>query len=489
MNDGFGSPAFFFYPPMTQWVASLFAPILPGPDLIPLRVALSVTVALAVGGWGMRQWLATLLADRRAALFGALLYLVLPYHLYVDTYHRAALAELWAMAVAPWCLYGVATSGAGGARPVAALVLAIAALFLSHAPSALLVVPFVGLYALVLGVSRRSVREPVIVAAAMVVGAMIAGFYLATALTLTGLINTAALFEGKVAPTRWLIGGGAWPDSSLTGVVPLINAIQCVGGAIATWLMLGRLDTRERERRRIATMLLAIVIFSAVMQTVAARAFWALPTPFARIQFPWRLLTVQTVAFAGLAAMAFAATARRRAWAMLLLATIPAMLLLDGAMLGYRIHREAARHELHPSTAALLAETHDALEYQLGDIAALDRRFGPADTLIVGGSGVAAVRARGERSVGIETVAPGPVTLLLHRFAFTGWRSRIDDGDWRPMMRAGPVVALAVPAGRHRVTAELAPGAAERTGLFASIAGVAIFLAWLLLARRAGRAR
>ena len=53
MNDGFGSPTFFLYPPLAHLVAAAFQPFLPDPSLVPARLAIAIALSLVVGSIGM----------------------------------------------------------------------------------------------------------------------------------------------------------------------------------------------------------------------------------------------------------------------------------------------------------------------------------------------------------------------------------------------------------------------------------------------------
>lgn len=482
LNEGFGSPAFFIYPPMTQWVASLFTPVLPGAEHVATRLALGLFLALLLSGIGALQWLESLTRDRRAAIFGAMLYMLLPYHLYVDTYHRAAMGELWAFAFAPWGLYGVEAIAKRDGREIPILALAIAGIFLSHAPSALMIVPVILLYAATLAWQRGRVAylARTIILTGMSVG--VAGFYLATALTQTRFINAAALFGGRSEPARWLLGGPTWPDTSMMPVIAVLLLCNVAAAAFCA-LLAWRADTVP-ERRWITILLAVIVLVSTLLQTYIAHALWAMSTPLSRIQFPWRLLTVQTLAVAGLGAVALRAAlaTRQRVLCGLLLAAVPAALLLDGALFGYRILRE--RQLTPPSTAAvLLLQTADAPEYQLGDVIGLARRFGAAQALLTR-SGTIAVTAWEPRNVTFRVTSTAPARILVRQFAYTGWKYRVDGGDWRPADRVGSIVALPVPTGRHAVEAKLSATSAERIGGVGSLLSLAMVLAWWRFARR-----
>lgn len=137
MNGAFGSPAFFFYPPLPYYVSALFA----GPEplahhaMIPLLW--SNTLALGLSGLFAYLWLRPFATSGRA-LAASLLYMALPYHLAIDIYARFALAESWAFVWAPLAL--LAQDRLCRRAPFALLLLALAVAWLTLLTLVLLLV-------------------------------------------------------------------------------------------------------------------------------------------------------------------------------------------------------------------------------------------------------------------------------------------------------------------------------------------------------------
>jgi uncharacterized membrane protein len=109
--DGLGSPAFYFYPPLFFWAASL-ADVATLGLLETGRVASLASLALlAVSGLAMHAWLRSFVSPR-PALIGALAYMLAPYHLY-DIYGRGALAEVTSYAWLPLIMLAIRRIGEG----------------------------------------------------------------------------------------------------------------------------------------------------------------------------------------------------------------------------------------------------------------------------------------------------------------------------------------------------------------------------------------
>ena len=102
MNGGLGSPTFFYYPPMPYWITSFLRPLVPGDPQGWFCLAISCALALFVSASAAYQYLKGL-TGRSAAVAGAIIYQILPYHLSIDLYTRSgAFSEFWSFAWLPW---------------------------------------------------------------------------------------------------------------------------------------------------------------------------------------------------------------------------------------------------------------------------------------------------------------------------------------------------------------------------------------------------
>lgn len=88
---GFGSPAFYFYPPLTYWVSGCISLIFPYVSAVTLFVIVGWIFTCCSAGT-CYFYLRGIMVDRWPATIGALLYAILPYR-FVDLYVRNALSE------------------------------------------------------------------------------------------------------------------------------------------------------------------------------------------------------------------------------------------------------------------------------------------------------------------------------------------------------------------------------------------------------------
>src|SRR5438552_6019800 len=74
MNEGLGSPVFYYYPPVPFYLTSLLKPFFPGDPHGWHQLGLSASLALIGSGLCAYRWLKDL-TDRNSALLAAILYM------------------------------------------------------------------------------------------------------------------------------------------------------------------------------------------------------------------------------------------------------------------------------------------------------------------------------------------------------------------------------------------------------------------------------
>ena len=339
--DGFGSPAFFIYPPVAHFVAGAFRLFLPDTHHTELRLVLAIALATAIGAAGFFAWMRER-GLRRGAWAATALYTLAPYHIYVDLFHRGAFAELFAFAWAPWIFLAIGRLRSDPALAAPGLAISTALLLATHIPSSILLLPAAGLYAVWMHGRPGSWPALGLYAWSSFCGLLLAGFYLGTAVTHGAYIDTAALFGGRSESWRWLLGFASWPDTGIQKVVMIVAGLQ-------TALLLGLLMDLWRERRLRETPLVLYAglcgLAAFALMTQASAPVWHLQTILNKIQFPWRLLFVQTLAVA----LLIGVWAERSRWASLATPALVALLLgVNGSLLLYHdfVARPAAGRSL-----------------------------------------------------------------------------------------------------------------------------------------------
>ncbi len=271
--DGLGAPVFYFYAPLAFYATSLAMFL----GLGPYAALLATFVGFhALSGVTMHRWLG---ARGRAALAGALLYMLLPYHL-LDFSRRGALAEFAAYALLPLVALGV--DRIATRRGIVPLAFAFAGLVLTHLPTALLASVLV-----LLPMMSRKLRDrsAAWVAVALGLGLGLASVYLVPALTLQAHTNMASMWGNPgYHPASWsLLSPQRWP-SKASGTLFAGLEIALAMAALAMW-------------RRRAAFWPGLAFFACLIAADLVPGFWSIPM-LDKVQFPWRSLTIAEFAVA-----------------------------------------------------------------------------------------------------------------------------------------------------------------------------------------------
>jgi hypothetical protein len=499
VSHGFGAPVFFVYPPLTYYVTAAVAPITPGPELLPWRLGITAWLAVVASALAMCAWLRRHVG-RPGAAFGAALYTLLPYHLIVDLHIRVALAELVAFTWPPLVLAALDGAHERPARALALGALAAGALFLTHAPTALVALPLPLAWSLVQGWRTRSARPPLVALGQVALGAGLAGAYLATALSHGTYIDESGLYAGQYRYDQWFL---RLDEPRLWVRLVFANAAALAAACVTSSLVLQRVARRARPAPGLAPLVHAGALAAAVLfffMLPQSAPLWERLPLLARIQFPWRLsaplVLVASACLAGVFAQALRAS-RARPWRVAGPALALLALLLAANLVLARETQIFDRH-LKPLSrervAKLLREQRSQPEHWVPRRQAPDALF-PGDERVafVSGAGRAAVEEWSPRHIRVQVEAEGPVRVALRQQHYPGWRAEVAGraccADLGALREEYGILALDLPGGSHRVSFTLGPTPNERMGWLASGASSGALLATGALARWGGRSR
>ncbi|GAA4499426.1 hypothetical protein [Pseudaeromonas paramecii] len=488
MNAGFGSPTFFFYPPLPYWVTALCQAVLPtqgAGDGHPL--ALAALLALIASGVTARAWLLGYGIGQRAALLGALLYMAQPYHLLIDLYQRYAFAEFWAFVWLPMILHGSVRLAQGGRLALAQLAGGVAALTLSHLPVLLLASPLIALHTLWLWRRQPTLGQLARQVAGLSLGLGLAAIYWLPAMTTQQYVSIPAMLEGILDYRRHFLD--IWPDAQHGFTFRRnLSFVAAANGllALAGWWQARRHSDREARH----TALLWLLLSAALLLWMAplARPLWdALPI-LQQVQFPWRIQTLLCVSVLPILGLALQVGAQHRQGVALWHVLWLLLMLIEVSVMADRLFRQ------HPQTRldTLFVNRRSPLEYRPSWVPS-DRFSVPgllelARTTPTLSSEPPTTRWQildwQPRRLKLQLAVPTASQLTLHQFFYPGWQARRDT-DATPLTLgpdANGLLRLALPAGHYRVQLTL-------KALPQELAGRGISLLALLLLLWASRPR
>ncbi|HET7347484.1 MAG TPA: 6-pyruvoyl-tetrahydropterin synthase-related protein, partial [Acidobacteriaceae bacterium] len=299
-----GEPRFIFYPPLSRFLGAALGCVLPW-----AWTPLLFTLACLLGaGWSFRAMAREWVGDDNAA-FGACLYVVNPYMMFL-AYERGALAELMAAIWIPLLvLYGLRAG-----RSLLPLALTVAAVWLTNAPAAVMGCYMLALLVLVAAVQQRSWKLPLRAAAGVALGLALAGFWL-----------VPAVYEQRWVQIRLAVGPLMRVEDSflfryvrvageglssqdifdLTYHNQVLREASWVAVALMVGSAVGAWPSRQQRRKSgIWLPLVVMVVLVCALQFAWSDFAWRVTPKLEYLQFPWRWMLVLGMIFAALVALA-----------------------------------------------------------------------------------------------------------------------------------------------------------------------------------------
>jgi 6-pyruvoyl-tetrahydropterin synthase-like protein len=300
---GHGYPYPNFYAPGGLWVSWIFS-LLSASYLIGVKAAFLFAGLLAP--FGMYRWLRPRVS-RLAAVAGALLYLLAPYHL-LNIFVRGNLAEYLAMGLFPWVLWGFERLTAKQRAKDIALASVLLTLFqLTHTLSALFGTGFLVGWMILRAAAEHSPKRVLISSfVALGVGTLLGAIYCLPALWDARYVQVASLAEQIVAADHvvypWQLLDPRWGwGYSVPGPADQISLQMGLPQFAAVALALGALWRCRGKRKSLLVWMILFIALILLLMPISA-PLWRFPL-MRMIQFPWRLLAWVAVAAAALGAM------------------------------------------------------------------------------------------------------------------------------------------------------------------------------------------
>ena len=293
MCHGLGCPTLFVYPPLPSYVYTILQPV--GRKCHFDAFTLGEFLALFGSGISSFLWLNTM-ASQRVALAGALLYMLMPYHLAIDFYRRTALSEGWALVWIPLVFYFSAQSVKRRPLLFVGLAVAYALLILSHLVSVFIISPILLVAAVAFAPQGCKVESGLYTAAGMLLGIGLSCFYFLSALANAKYFPVSRL--PLWAYVEWhLLTAGKLLDPGTDGFIRLMTL--SVVDMVAVCILCGvsvLAKGSARSKKGVLFWLLICVIPVILMHGRSARIWHVCPPLFAAIQYPWRLNIVLCIA-------------------------------------------------------------------------------------------------------------------------------------------------------------------------------------------------
>lgn len=459
---GYGEARFIFYPPISWTLGAGLGALLPW-KLVP---AAYIWIALSLSGASMfvlaRRWFSP-----ANALFAAVIYAANPYHL-VIVYWRSALAELLAAAYLPLLFLYALRSEEDGSRVIAPLSLLLAAGWLTNVPSAVMMNYSLALLLLCLALRKRSFAMILYGCAAVVLGAAIAGIYLAP-----------VWHQHSWVSLDQVLSPGVRPQDNFLFVItrdPEHNQFNRVVSVVALWelaILAGAfILSRKAPRARFWLPLVVWSAVSAILMIQFTLPLWMHSPELRFVQLPWRWLLCINVALAMAIVLAF-----QRMWLRILICAIA---LGSVALAWHQILNPWWDHA--PDLQEMVDNQQDGVgndgtdEYVpvAADSYDVDQS---APRVQFKGSGSAKIRVEEwqEEQRRFVATATSPGKLLLRLFNYPCWKVEVN-GTTVPTETTPHtgLMVIPIPAGEDRVRITWVEGWDRRIGGMVSIFGLVV---------------
>ncbi len=512
---GYGYPIFNYYAPFSYALASVFN-LIPGLDPVT-SVKFVILFAYALGAYGV-YFLARRHFGSVAGVIASAAFVLSPYLLFIDPLMRGDLAEFLALSLLPWVFYVFDQPRHFSiAQP-----LILAAFVLSHNLLALIGATLLALYLLWRGLfldgPKRWAYDFVSISLAAALTAVFWLPFLAERNAIRLAVAGAGHFDyhNHFIPLSMLLSPSPALDMGATTPKYIYNL------GLVQWLLLIPVAILMVVRRKttgskIALFFVLMTLLLAFLVTPASAFLWDLLPVAAYVQFPWRFLGPAAFTLAMSLGILFRdgsetqGRERHKTLHVLRFTLVPAAVLLA-------LFVSALPNMYPPLWNASFGDTspRGMIDFELSGVALgttstgdflpkpIGREPGPTQTLLDSyRTGVidkfdrstlpagATVQVEDHSASYDRFAVDTPVEFKgrLLTFLFPGWRVLIDGGEVpvTPMDQSG-FMEFQVPAGSHRVEAELSATQPQLIGGFISFGAlVAVFI--LAVSRRRPMAR
>jgi hypothetical protein len=284
LNSGFGIPIFLFHYPFPNYVGSALH-ILGFSFVDAFKFSLFLAYTLAAG---FLYLFLLAVRDRWSAWVGTMAAMLVPYW-FLDIYVRGSVGEVWAFA---WFFAALA---ALSRHRFGFTAMSIALLITSHNIQAMILFPFIVMFAWPIGSKGMwSIAIGCMLSAYFWLPALVERSFVVGLTTVNPLDHFASWYELLIPSWGSQFSGATFVANKMSLQIGVMPLVWCL---VAGWLVLRRGGKIERKNAVAILVLATLVIW--LMLPASSSAWTSLPG-LAYIQYPWRLLslTIPLVAIA-----------------------------------------------------------------------------------------------------------------------------------------------------------------------------------------------
>lgn len=295
LNWGLGYPYFNFNYPLTYYLTYFLSRL--GFDLLA-AFKIILLLSFPLSGFFTFLWLKEHFS-KVASFAGAMFYTLIPYH-FLNVYVRGNIAETLALTVVPLGFYSIIKlNKQPSLRKTILLGLCLSSIILFHNITALLFLPILLIYSLLLGVTKKYFK--------FILGAFVLPIFITCFFWFPVLVTKPLITIDKTFPLYYLKNFSSLRDliyspwgygGSHTG--PGQMSVQ-VGVLHLLFLVVSIIILAKRPKK-LSLFFLGLSALTIFMMLPESKFIWDFTLPIQYIQFPWRLLAILALTISFLSA-------------------------------------------------------------------------------------------------------------------------------------------------------------------------------------------
>lgn len=476
-NNGYGSPNFIFYAPLTYYLVSFVHLWIP---------SLIMSMVFVIWAGFFLSGLSMFSVTRRTfgnpgSLLSAVTYQVLPFHV-LDLYHRGTFAELFAYVwIPPFLCFLLETRTSENRRSaLIGLSISYAGLIFTHLAVGFLLTVSAGIYFLHLFVSGEEKKGFFHAFLALLIGLGISAVYIAPAVWERKYVHIDTLLKYQLA-RNFLFDFQPRPYVIFYRFLHITVLLEASVFLLAIWLF--RKATSERMREHTNRFLILLFIVSFLFATILSKPAWNWIPQFPMLSFPWRWIIVMEAVLCLLIASVFSREAVQRFRSASFMKLFIGAVFISFAQFPMQniLGADVSEHDLVRMKSMdrwshIVDEKYEYLPAWTTNVEKLLSRGREARVRTLSGAAVTQVTEWSPESRTIEVRASSDAVIRLSTLYYPGWNIT-RNGEYSDIEVEGGTGALLVrvPGGTHTIRAIF-----EDTG-FRKISKYASFASLLLL--------
>ncbi len=322
LNWGLGYPYFNYNYPLTYYFTSTLVSV--GMDLLT-SFKFVLLISFPLGGFFAYLWLQRHFGIV-AAIMGGFFYTLIPYH-FLNVYVRGNIAEVLALTLVPLVFWmAQRLSKEQNSKNASWLSIGLTILMLTHNITALLFLPLILTYLIILGLPKMKISYLKFIMVSYGLMLLLSAFFWIPAFYYKSIIiidrefglyfkdNFPSLMQLIYSP--WGFGGSNTGAGQMSPQIGLLHQIVVVLMALTMFMWWRKFITKE------AILFVIIFVGTFFMMLSVSTPIWEQVKMIQYLQFPWRLLAIIALSSSFLIAYFFAIISQKLSSKVMLLLVV-----------------------------------------------------------------------------------------------------------------------------------------------------------------------